>query len=273
MRRLGILLLLACFACTDPFEEAKKIDTIEAWEAYISSGGSGRQKIEAEGRLEELMLEKARASKSLADYDALIARFPKGKQAKETNKERQTLYFQQIENENTAEGWQRFLDEYPRPKGDSALIADARRRLEVAKNADRFEIGQVEIAQVNLAEDPKGPLDGWGFKVPVTNKGDQPIESMYLRILLLDDSGKELIRREWPVVAKRMPGGLGMPDGFDKPMAPGETRVWDFTTGDAPEGWNQKVKVYANRIKLVGATEAAGEGKGEEKAEDAAGGE
>lgn len=268
MRRLGILLLLATFACTDHFAEAKKVDTIEAWEAYITSGGSGRQKLEAEARLEELMLEKARASHTLADYDALLARFPKGKQYKETNKERQTLYFQQIEAEDTVEGWTKFMEEYPRPKGDSALVADARRRLEVARNKDRFEIGPVEIAQVNLAEDPKGPLDGWGFKATVTNKGDQPIESMTLRILLVDDNGKELIRREWPVVAKRMPGGLGMPDGFDKPMAPGESRVWDFTTGDSPEGWNQKVKVYASRIKLVGAApeaEGDGEGAAEEK--------
>lgn len=271
MRAFALLFVLALSACADPFEEAKKADTIEAWDGYLAGGPTAAKKMEGEKRLEELMLDKARADHTLESYDALLKRFPKGKLFKDANQERQTIYYATLEKEDTPEGWQKFLDEYKRPKGDPRLIADARRRVEVAKLKSSFEIADPAVAQVNLAEDPKGPLDGWGFTANVTNKGDKPIEMMYLRVILRGDDGKNLLQKEWPVVAKRLPGNLPFAEGFDKPIAPGETRKWEYATGDAPEGWNQKFEVLAVRIKLEGAeTPADAEDKDDDKGDDKA---
>ena len=41
-----------------------------------------------------------------------------------------------------------------------------------------------------------------------------------------------------------------MPDEFYKPIMPGETRKWEWTTGDMPTGWAKKVKVKAVDIVL-----------------------
>jgi hypothetical protein len=63
-----------------------------------------------------------------------------------------------------------------------------------------------------------------------------------LRIQYLDGSGNPVGEGEWPVVAAQLPGNLPMPEGFDKPIAPGETRRWEWTTGDMPDGWAKKSK-------------------------------
>jgi hypothetical protein len=39
-------------------------------------------------------------------------------------------------------------------------------RVEVAGYIDKLQIGEVKVEEVNLAEDPKGPKDGWGGALP-----------------------------------------------------------------------------------------------------------
>ena len=108
------------------------------------------------------------------------------------------------------------------------------------------------MEQVNLAEDPNGPLNGYGFYVDVTNKGDAAIAMLKLEIQYLNEAGQKVGSGSWPVVATRLPGGLPMADGFDKPIAPGETRQWEWTDGEFPDSWAKKSKVVATAIQFVG---------------------
>ncbi len=122
----------------------------------------------------------------------------------------------------------------------------------MAESKDLISIGPVEMEQVNLAENPEGPLDGYGFYVDVTNTGEKPIVSLTLEISYLNVDGRTLDRKFWPAVAPRLPGGLPMAEGFSKPIAPGEVRTWEWTDGDLPEAWSKKVKVYPISIRFPG---------------------
>ncbi len=243
------LSLPAVVACSDPLAEAQKANTVEAYESFLKENPNHPQRIIAESMLEELFLAKARETRALADYDAYLERFPKGKLREKAIEERREYLFAWAGETNTAEAWQTFLDEYP--KGNKKQQQEARRRMNMAKNLDRVGIGAVEVEQVNLAENPDGPLDGWGFRADIENKGDTPIEHLMFEIQYLDSEGKKISSESWPVVAKALPGNMPKPDGFSDPIPPGASRGFEFTTGDLPASWSKKVALVPTDIKLV----------------------
>jgi hypothetical protein len=146
----------------------------------------------------------------------------------------------------TAEAWEQFLKEFPRTKRKRKL--EARKRIKMGQYLDRVALGPVRQERVNLAEDPEGPLNGWGWEIDVTNNTDKAWYKLTLGLYFLDDSGRVLDRRDWPVVAKYLPGYLPYETGFDKPMEPGETRTWEYTDGDVPDGWAREVRIVPVNI-------------------------
>lgn len=251
--RLLLILALLLPAC-DEWPEVKKTDTIEAYEKYMAENPDSLKAVEARARLEQLYIEKARAEKTIEAYDAFLSRFPKGDLAGDAVEEREKVFWDWAEAQNTPEAWARFIEENKKSKS----IKKARSRQRMAENKDAVGVGEPSMKKVNLAEDPKGELNGWGFVAPITNKGDKPIEYLNIQVRYLDANGKTLGGKEWPVVAKALPGNLPFEDGFDKPMAPGETRTWEYTAGfeEIPQGWVEKIEVVPVGIRLVGETEA-----------------
>ncbi len=249
MLRLAALALILS-ACNDPYGEAQKADTIAGWEAYIQDNPRSPKKAMAEIRLEELYLASAREAKSLETYDTYLTKFPKGKMVDDAKKERREFLIEWARTTDTVEAWEKYLAEYPASRSEGGK--EAKRRLNMAKHKDSVELGPVKMEQVNLAEDPNGPLNGYGFYVDVTNNGDAAIAMLKLEIHYLDEAGQKVGSGSWPVVATRLPGGLPMAEGFDKPIGPGETRQWEWTDGDFPESWAKKSKVVATAIQFVG---------------------
>lgn len=248
MRVLLFALFLA--ACEDPYADAQKLDTIEGWDTFLANDPSATERVKAENRLQELLLDKAMTSSKLEDYDAFLKRFPKSKDAKQVKDGRATAHFQMAENENTPEAWQKFLDE--NPEADTTMRKKASSRVQVATYVDKLTIGEVKVEQVNLAEDPKGPKDGWGFSVEVTNAGDKTIDYLNMEVQLLDDAGAKLAAKTYPLAGQSGPGGMSLPEEYTKPFKPGDKRTWVYSTGEAPENWHQKVKVVPVGIRFSG---------------------
>lgn len=249
-----VLLLLALLMGCDPWPDVEKTNTIEGYEKYLAENPTSMKAVEARARLEQLYLDKARTERSLEAYDAYLKRFPKGDLAADAIKERDLMFWEWCDTTDTPEAWQRFIDENPK----SEKIKKARGRLRMSQHKDAVALGEPVVKKVNLAEDPKGELNGWGFYVEVTNTGDKPIEYLNLQIRYLDAEGKSLGSKEWPVVAKALPGNVPFADGFDKPIEPGGKRTWEWTAGfdEVPKGWAEKVKMVPVNIRLVGETEA-----------------
>ena len=248
-----VLILLTLLAGCDDWETVKKTDTIEAYEKYMAENPESLKAVEARARLEQLYIDKARNDKTIEAYDAFLERFPQGDLAGQAAEEREKVFWDWAETQGTAEAWARYISE----NGKSKNLKKARARQHMAENMNRVEIGEPDMKKVNLAEDPKGELNGWGFTAKVTNKGDQPIEYLNIMVRYLDANDKMLGGKEWPVVAKALPGNLPFADGFDKPMAPGESRTWEYTAGfdEIPEGWSQKIQVVPVGIRLVDESE------------------
>lgn len=248
-----MLHLLLLLACADPFGDAQKANTIEAWEAYLKDGSpSLSQKLTAEQNLQALLLDRARKTKSVADYDALLTRFEKLPDRKALQQERAEASFAQADKEGTPEAWRHFLDDN---KGaDSILIKKATNMIAVAEYKGKLVVDSPRVEQVNLAENPAGPKDGWGFFAKVSNQGDKTIEFLNMEVRLLDESGNKLKAWQWPLVSKTGPGNMPIQEEYTFPLKPGESREWEYTTGDIPEGWSKKVAVVPVSIRFAGAT-------------------
>jgi len=244
-----IAALVATTGCENEFDNAQQAHSIEAYETYLKNNPDGQRTLEAKLALEDLYLEKARKDGNLDGYDAYVERFPKGKHIEKVMEERKQFLFDWAAEKDTPEAWQTFLDEYK--TGAKKLRTKAKQRKRMAENRSKVEIGAIEVEQVNLAENPDGPLDGWGFTADVVNQGDAPIQYLMLEIQYLNDAGKSAKSEQWPAVATRLPGNLPMEEGFSDPIQPGASRTFFFTTGDLPAGWSKKVKLVPVDIGFI----------------------
>jgi hypothetical protein len=236
-------------ACSDPFAEAEKANKIETWEAYLATGPDGSEKMLAEQKLSMLLIDKAKAEQSVAAYDVVIKRFPKHKDIKTLKEERTKLAYIEADAAATMEGWKKFLDENAdAPK----LMKDKARGAIGVAEYGKIVVGEVKMEQVNLAEDPKGPKDGWGFKVDFKNDGDKVIDYLNVELRFLDAKGQQIGAEKWPLVGQQGPGGVPVSEETAKPLKPGESRVWDYSTGNAPTTWAQQVKVVPVAVRFAG---------------------
>ncbi len=247
MRTFTALLLLASVGCGDNFQQVQSVDTIEAYEQYLVEYPDGRFVLQANSRLESLYLDKARAEKSLESYDAYLERFPEGALKTKALEEREEFLFDWAKAENTAASWDTFLGEYPKAQKDRR--SHAKRMVAVHAYLPNLDVAAPSMEQINLAEDPEGPLNGWGFQVMVTNNGDKTIESLSITMEYLDGDGRPLEAKEWPLVAPYW--STPVEEERKVPMKPGETRPWDWSTGSVPEGWSRRIRAYPSRIAFV----------------------
>ncbi|MFT7522112.1 MAG: tetratricopeptide (TPR) repeat protein [Kiritimatiellia bacterium] len=245
LRHLILVSLLTLTAC-DPYGEVKKQDTIEAYEQYLQANPTSNYVVQAKGRLEQLYMAKAEKEQSLDAYDAYLKRFPKGLFRDKARTERKQYLKDWCEEQGTVEAWQRFIDEYP--TDDRREVLEAKRMQEVARYISNLSWTEPTMKQVNLAEDPEGPLNGWLFETDVTNKGDQVITYLQLTVYYLDDAGKTLGKGKWPVVSANY--GVPVEEIKKVPIKAGETRKWDLLTGEIPQGWSKKIKVKPTGIKF-----------------------
>jgi hypothetical protein len=250
-----VLLFLLAIGCDDPYADAEKINTVEGWESFLASDPGDSDRLNAETKLEALLVEKATGSTKVEDYDAVIKRFPKSRSLKKMQEGRANAAYAIAEQENTAASWQKFLDENPNADGTQKKKATA--RVQMASYQDKLTIGDVKVEEVNLAEDPKGPKDGWGFTAEITNSGDKTLDYLNMEIQLLDAGGAKLKAMSYPAAAQSGPGGMPLPEATTKPFAPGEKRVWTYSTGEVPEGWSKQVRLVPVAVRFSGAPATA----------------
>lgn len=262
----ALLAAVTLTACGPNFVDVQSQDTPEAFEAYIAkSGPTDPYYGQAVARLEELRLQAALKEGTVEAIDAFLAQHPEGKSQKraEALEEREKALFREAEKTNTPKAWQRYLDEAK--KAGKKRKAEARRRLHMAEHLDAVKLGKPRAERVNLAENPEGPLDGWGIYVDVTNTEKVALETLYLTVAFLDEQGQVLDRKEWPAIARALPGNLPVAEEFKQPMRPGETRVWEYTTGDLIDGWTGEVMVAPSHVVLAGEKKPTPEPEEDEK--------
>lgn len=245
------LFALALLAACDDFESVKRADTVEAYEAWLAENGTDGSKAgTALLRLEELLRTAAREKQTPAAYEAYLTRFPTHKNAAELRAEYETMMFDLAELAGTPEAWAAFQKACPDVKGQRAEWA--RNAAQAAAYAQNLKIGEVRVEKINLANDPKGELNGTAFLTEVTNNGDQTLEMLWFNLYLLAGEGKVARKVDAPLVAPQRMSRMPIPDANQAPLKPGDTRTFRWTTGELPEGFSGVAKLVPARIAVLG---------------------
>lgn len=236
------------------FNSVQEADTIEAYEQFLELDPDSIHKGTAEKRLEELLYERAMATNAVADWEKHVTRFPEGSHAQDAGRRLSLARFAEARQANTAEAYQALLAEPE--KLDRRTLERVRGAL-AALEYGKIAIGASTVKPVNLAENPEGPMDGMGIFLDVTNNGDKTFVYVSITIDLISTTGQILDTQEYPVTSDKwvMPAS----DLQRTPMAPGETRTWEWTIENekVPVEWGteRKVAAYVTGLREVGAAE------------------
>ncbi len=240
-------------ACGPNYRDIQKADELEGYEAFLAEVSDNHPDFwKATLRLEEKYLEKARELKSLEGYDGYLAKYQGVANAKLVSialEEREEFLYSWATSENTPAGWEKFLEEYPR--ANKKRKQEARRRIKMLGYADKLAQGEVTLDKINLAEDPEGPLNGWGITCPFTNNGDATIEYVNVQMEWLNAEGRAIQTKTWPLVAPRYPTPIE--EEYKVPLEPGETRDF-YYMAENPESdsWAETVRLTPVAIRLAG---------------------
>ena len=226
-----LLLTALLFTGCDPFAAAQREDSVEAYETFLANNPSSPWRPQAQDRLETLTFEAAKEENTLPAYDAWLERFPGSPLSDEVMAAREGSLFRWASEQATVEAWEAFILAYP----DSRRRSTADRSLRAAQYRPHITIGEPRVSRTNLAEDPEGPLNGWLIEADVTNTG----EGAFKTVILRPTSPSALATLEWPVAAQRWT--LPLTEEQQKPLRPGETRTWAWSTNDLDESWDKQV--------------------------------
>jgi hypothetical protein len=263
MKKTLLLTMILALGCSDPFGEAKELNTVEAYDKFITENSSSSRVFDARMAIEKIMTDKARETQNPADFDAYIKKFKGNPPTKSLyNKmveERKSAAWDQAVDSNKPADWEKFIEEYKTK--DAKMSNRAKARLTVAKYLPNLKIDPIEKTQINLSGDKSGPLDGWEFSTTVTNNGDKEIERLILRIVFMNSDGmiagaqnytvigcgdycnrKHLFEEKnpHPEIARIKP-----------PFLPGKERIFLESTGDIPPDWSKQIKAEFVTIEFV----------------------
>lgn len=242
---LSLSALIACDSGPD-FTAVQAEDTIEAYEKFLAADPTTIYKPQVDVRLEELYFEKAKADGSIAAWDAYFAKYPDGKHAKEAQGLKEDAGFAVAQKLNTVDGYRKFLADFPAASPKHASQADG---MVAVADYGKLTVAEPVVAQVNLAEDPKGPMNGWGVSAAITNAGDKTFKYVNVTVDLLGDDGALLDRKSWPLTSTTW--SVPATDEQKTPLAPGQTRTWSWSAAldGVPADWHQKVAIYVTDIR------------------------
>ncbi len=252
------LLLSLFLACSNPYQEALDAGTVEAYEAFLTENPKHKKARTIQGHLEEKLREAAKESKDITQFDAYLERFKDTTSDKNAYARfvsaREDVMWNKALDAHTEKAYQSFILEYKSSSPRRARMAEEYSKVAAyEKNLSRTPI---EIEQVNMANDPDGPLNGWKISTDLTNNGPASLSRLKYRINFLDAEGNivhsdeksedtivigELKGREWAT-----------PDYMKPPFKPKETRSWSYMTGDVPPDWSRKVELTIIKLRKVG---------------------
>jgi hypothetical protein len=243
---LVTLFLLSACDTGPTYKQVQELDTIEAYEGFLANDPDSIYKFAIDKRLEELYYERGYREGTGEAWRAYLERFPEGPHANDAKREVAISAYSDAVKAGTAEAFRKFVADFP--KADKWLVARAEGRAAVLEYG-KLEVGEPVVTEVNMAEDPKGPMNGWGVSTTVKNTGDQTFSYVSLTLDYLSDEGGVLATKDYPLVAPTWP--LPASEEQMRPLAPGDERTWTWTESkDAVhKDWHQKVRVLVTGLK------------------------
>ncbi len=235
---LTFFALAACESQQGDLRKAQMEGTTEAYEAFLTKYPDSVYGESVRESIEDVRYNRAKESGESALWRAYIEAHPDGKHVKEARRTEDEVAFNEADTARTPASYQGYLDSHPAGE----FVKTAHGELEELGYLSKVLIDNYRVDKVNLAQDPKGPLNGWAFLADVHNNGDRIIEEVKVELQFLGEGGAVLDTREWWAVAPELMG-MPTPDRIVPPLRPENLREFLFTTGDTPEGWNETFKL------------------------------
>ena len=249
-------------ACSNPYKEAESQNTVEAYEKFIKENpGNSNIKL-AKLKIENLLLEKARSSSKLEDYDTFLKKYASKKDSenyKDAFSERMFIKWEETQKEDTTKAYDTYIEEYGHTQ-DKTLIT-ARLLKKIAPYKKDIAFGSIEKEEIDTTQTSskdcvaKGTdLNGWLFKTTVTNNTTRAIKFLRIKVLYLDVDGKVISQSKSSDDGTIMIGPMrgrehATPERRKAPFNVKDTRDWCYITGDIPADWSKQIRLQP--IELV----------------------
>lgn len=235
--------LLACGEGTD-LHLAETENSPESYEAFLEQYPDSAHAAELQVKIEELRFERAMESRNPETLRDYLERHPDSDNVARAAKLEDQVSWQVADAAKTAEAYKSYLDLHP----DGKWTTEAGRAHAKYEYVANMTVSEPVSQRVNMAQDPAGPLNGWGVQADVTNTGDQRLRTVKMAIDFLGAEGNVVRIDKWYTVVQDL-GPLPVQPHLLPIMEPGETRTFRWTTKETPAGWDEGK--FAVRVTFV----------------------
>jgi hypothetical protein len=248
----SILFLL--LGCTNPFEEAEKKGTIEAYEQFLKENPTHSNASLAKLKIEKIILDKARESHTLEDYDVYLEKYKEKKQSENyvaAFSERMEIVWKETQSKDSVESYDAFIKEYAYTQDTRVKTAEKYKK--VAEYSKDIVIESIEKEEVDTSKSSSRnctaagtELNGWMFSTNVTNNTKRDIRYLRAKVHFLDENGDILDSHsnDNTVIIGDLHGRAhATPKRRKGPFKIGDKRQWCYITGDIPSNWSKKLRI------------------------------
>jgi len=221
-------------------------DKIEGYEAFLEKYPDSTEADAFRARVAELRFAAASETATAAAFREYLELHPNSADREAARRAEDQLSFEEASASGTAESLQAYLEGHP----EGSSLDKARELLDRVLYRERVGIHELRVQQINLANNPDGPLDGWAVLANVVNEGRRTLKVIELHVDLLDADGNASgPDNKWWAVSPNL-GAFPTPEAMKPPLAPGASRAFRWTTGDIPENWTQKAGIRVTDLRF-----------------------
>jgi len=242
MRSLAVVLvcgfLMGCASESSMYNRAVVSNDIGLYRNYLEKYPDGVHAEEAQTRIDEVLWNHASESNTMEDYLNYLEESPEGSHRGAANRLARARAYEEAEAADTLELWQQFVERFP---SDDKKHTNAAHRVEVLSYAEHFSWTPFTHERANMAEQKKGPLDGYRFYTEFSNKGDKTVTLAKFEIEFWKDGRAAPAKvSKWNAVIPKEQNHVFRDPGAWPPIGPGKSRggIWTLGDIDMPEGWD-----------------------------------
>jgi len=226
---LALLTLLAgLLGCeTNAYQNAEFANTAEAWESFLEKYPENEAAPDIRQRIDGLRFSRAKKDHRLEVYKSYLELQPGGKHRAEALAGIDLLDYEVAVRAASLPGFEAYLKIHP----EGAYVERSEQAHAKIAYLPKITLGSPSVERTNMANDPKGELNGWRLLTDVTNTGDRTLRVLELHVDIKDIGGKLLKSDKWWAVAPDLTIQAA-PPGMRAPLEPGGVRTFDWTYSD-----------------------------------------
>ena len=220
--------LLILFGCEgNALKQAEMANTPESWEGFLESYPDYAGADEVRRKVDVLRWKRAKKANSHESYSIYLTHHPEGNQKGAALAKLDLFEYEAAVRDGSIEAYKKYLSDHP----EGAYIDRANTALSRLDYLPNLTLGPASIERTNMADDPKGDLNGWRLKTEVTNNGDKTLRVVELHVDLKNASGELLKSDRWWAVAPDLKIQAA-PPSMRAPLEPGGVRTFEWTYAD-----------------------------------------